>query len=115
MHARPPPLHPVIEISPFPNLGIDFITCQPLSTTNHHYIIVDVNYFTKWAKAMPTYSNNVEIVAQFIFNHFITRFGIPKSIVTDHGSHFCNNIMTKIATLLKFHFLRKLVSILPPR
>ena len=51
---------------------------------------------------MPTYLNNTKTTTRFIFNHIITRFGIPKSIVTDHELHFCNNIMTELATLLKF-------------
>ena len=71
-------------------------------TTIHHYIIMVVNYFTKWVESMPTYLNNVETIARFLFNDIITRFGIPKSIIIDHGSHFCNNIMTKLGTLLKF-------------
>lgn len=47
-----------------------------------------VNYFTKWAEAMPTLSNDGETAALFIFNHVIARFGIPKEIVTDNGTHF---------------------------
>jgi transposase InsO family protein len=63
---------------------------------------VVIDYFTKWEEAMPTYSNDEKIAKLFIFNHIIARFGVPKSIVTDHGSHFCNNMMTELSTL--FHF-----------
>ena len=103
MHAPPTPLHPEIVGDPFTKWGIDFMTCQPPSIAFHHYIIMVVNYFTKWPKAMPTYSKNAKSAPQFLFNHVITQFGIPKSIIIDHGSHFCNNVMTKLATLLKFH------------
>ena len=37
-----------------------------------------------------------------MFNHIIARFGVPQSLVTDHGSHFCNVMMTELATLLHF-------------
>ena len=103
MHEPPTPLHPIIIVGPFEKWGIYFLTCQPPSAIDHHYIIVVVDYFTKWEEAIPTYLNNTETPARFIFNHIITQFGISKSIVIDHGSHFCNNIMTELATLLKFH------------
>jgi transposase InsO family protein len=51
---------------------------------------------------MPTFSNDAKTATLFIFNHIISRFCVPKSIVTDHGSHFCNNMMTELATLLHF-------------
>jgi transposase InsO family protein len=102
MHTHPTPLHPVIAVGPFTKWGIDFTTCKPPSCHRHNYIIVVIDYFTKWAEAMPTYSNDAKTVALFIFNHIIARFGVPKSIVTDHGSHFCNSMMTKLSTLLHF-------------
>ena len=81
-------MHPVIAIGPFAKRGIDFMTCHPASTQGHKYIIVAVNYFTKWAKAMPTYLNDGKTTALFTFNHIIARFRVPKQLVTDHGSHF---------------------------
>jgi hypothetical protein len=102
MRTSPTPLHLVISIGPFAKWGIDFMTFQLLSVASHHYIIVAIDYFTKWAKTMLTYLNNVETSSQFIFNHIITQFGTPKFIITDNGSHFFHNIMIELATLLKF-------------
>eukprot|EP00253_Pinus_taeda_P016105 PITA_16105 len=51
MCAPPAPLHPIIAISPFAKWGIDFITCNPHSAGGHAYIILAVDYFTKWAEA----------------------------------------------------------------
>ena len=48
------------------------------------------------------YKADKETVAFFIFNQIITRFGIPKVIVTHHGSHFQNSMMTELATMLGF-------------
>ena len=36
----------------------------------------------------------------FLFNHIIAQFGIPKSIVTDHGMHFCNAMMAELTSML---------------
>ena len=100
MRAHPAPLHPIVTIGPFAKWGIDFTTCNPLSTAGHHYIIVAMDYFTKWAEAMPTYNNDAKIATLFLFNHIIARFGIPKSIVTDHGTHFCNAMMVELTSML---------------
>lgn len=78
------------------------MTCQPVSSADHHYIIVAVDYFTKWADAMPTRLNNGETAALFIFNHIITRFGVPKEIVSDHGSHFQNKMVDDLEAKLGF-------------
>ena len=61
--------------------------CNPASTGGHHHIIVAVDYFMKWADAIPTIKSNGEIGVHFFFNQIITRFGIPKDIFTDHGRH----------------------------
>lgn len=100
MRAHPAPLHPVVSIGPFAKWGIDFTTCNPSSATGHHYIIMAVDYFIKWVEAMPTYSNNTKTTTLFLFNHIITQFGILKSIVTDHGMHFCNAMMAELTTML---------------
>ena len=62
-----------------------------------------VDYFTKWDKAIPTYSKDRKLTDLFIFNHIIARFRIPKSIVTDHGSHFQNMMMPYLSEKLGFH------------
>ena len=62
--------------------------CNLASAGRHDHIIVVVEYFTKWDKAMPTIKSDGETAAHFIFNQIITWFGIPKELVTDHGKHF---------------------------
>eukprot|EP00253_Pinus_taeda_P012248 PITA_12248 len=46
----PAPLHPVVVVGPFAKWGIDFMTCNPTLAEGHGYIIVTVDYFTKWAE-----------------------------------------------------------------
>ena len=77
--------------------------CNPTSVGGHGYIIVAINYFTKWAEAMPTYAEDGKTTTLFLFNHVISRFKVPQSIVTDHGSHFCNQIMEELSANLGFH------------
>eukprot|EP00253_Pinus_taeda_P024306 PITA_24306 len=100
MRAPPTPLHPVVTVNPFAKWGIDYMTCNPRSAGGHGYIIVAIDYFTKWAEAMPTLSEDSHTVAQFLFNHVISRFGVPQAIIIDHGKHFRNDMMTKLTTQL---------------
>ena len=64
------------------------MTCKPTSVGGHGYIIVIIDYFTKWAEAMPTLKANGKSTVLFMFNQIIAWFGVPQSIVTDKGSHF---------------------------
>ena len=79
---------PVITVGLFNKWGIDYTTCNPPSTRGHHYIIIVVDYFTKWVKSMPMFKDDGEIATLFLFNQIIARFDILREIVTDHGSHF---------------------------
>ena len=101
-HTHPALLHPVIAIGPFAKWGIEFMHCNPTSAEGHGYIIVAMDYFTKWAEARPTYAEDGNTAALFLFNHIITRFGVLQSIITDHGSHFHNQMMEELSAKLGF-------------
>eukprot|EP00253_Pinus_taeda_P029093 PITA_29093 len=103
MHAPPAPLHPIIVVGPFGKWGINFMTCNPHSAGGHAYIILVVDYFTKWVDVMPTFLADGKTAAILIFNHIIARFGVPQAIIIDHGSHFRNIMMTKITYQLGLH------------
>nr|GEU69565.1 hypothetical protein [Tanacetum cinerariifolium] len=74
--------------------GIDFMGPFPSSRGNR-YILVAVDYLSKWveAKALPT--NDARVVVKFLKSLF-TRFGTPRAIISDHGTHFCNDIFAKV-------------------
>lgn len=94
-------LTPCIFCWPLFQMGDIFYNMQThLCYFPYNYIIVDIDYFSKWDEAISTYSNTTTL---FVFNHIISRFTIPKSIVIDHGSHFCNAMMTKLDTLPHFN------------
>ena len=51
--------------------------CNPTSAGGHGCIIVAMDYFTKWAKAMPTYAEYGKTATLFLFNNIIAIFGVP--------------------------------------
>ncbi|GJS88218.1 reverse transcriptase domain-containing protein, partial [Tanacetum coccineum] len=78
--------------------GIDFMGPFPSSRGNK-YILVAVDYLSKWveAKALPT--NDARVVCKFLKTLF-SRFGAPRAIISDRGTHFCNDQFTKV--MLKY-------------
>jgi hypothetical protein len=100
IQSHPTPLHPVVSVGPFAKWGIDFMTCHPHSAGGHGYIIVAVDYFTKWAEAMPTFDNTGKTATLFLLNHIIAHFGVPQAIITDHNSHFRNFMMFELTKKL---------------
>nr|GEX64485.1 reverse transcriptase domain-containing protein [Tanacetum cinerariifolium] len=74
--------------------GIDFMGPFPSSKGNK-YILVAVDYLSKWveAKALPT--NDARVVVKFLKSLF-SRFGTPKAIKSDRGTHFCNDQFSRV-------------------
>nr|GEV08793.1 hypothetical protein [Tanacetum cinerariifolium] len=74
--------------------GIDFMGPFPNSNGNK-YILVAVDYLSKWveAKALPT--NDARVVVKFLKSLF-SRFRTPKAIIGDRGTHFCNDQFAKV-------------------
>ncbi|GJU55162.1 reverse transcriptase domain-containing protein [Tanacetum coccineum] len=74
--------------------GIDFMGPFPSSHGNK-YILVAVDYLSKWveAKALPT--NDARVVVKFLKSLF-ARFGTPRAIISDYGTHFCNDQFAKV-------------------
>jgi hypothetical protein len=103
IQSHPAPLHLVVSVGPFAKWGTDFMTCHPHSVGGHGYIIVAVDYFTKWDEAMPTFDITGKTATLFLFYHVIPRFGVPQAIVTDHGSHFRNFMMSELTEKLGLH------------
>ena len=54
------------------------------------YILLAVDYVSKWVEAIPTRTNDSKVVLSFVKDHIFSRFGTPRAIISDGGSHFCN-------------------------
>nr|GEV71018.1 reverse transcriptase domain-containing protein [Tanacetum cinerariifolium] len=77
--------------------GIDFMGPFPSSRENR-YILVVVDYLSKWveAKALPT--NDARVVVKFLKSLFV-RFETPRAIISDRGTHFCNDKFAKVMSM----------------
>jgi hypothetical protein len=72
--------------------GLDFIgPIKPIhKNTSYQYIIVTIDYTTKWIEANALKDNIAKNITKFICENIITRFGCPTHFVSDQGSHFIN-------------------------
>nr|GEV83763.1 reverse transcriptase domain-containing protein [Tanacetum cinerariifolium] len=70
-------------------------TLNLVSTHGNKYTLVAVDHLSKWveAKALPT--NDARVVCKFLKNLF-ARFGTPRAITSDRGTHFCNDQFAKV-------------------
>ena len=57
------------------------------------YILLVVDYVSKWVEAIPTRTNDAKVVASFLRSHIFTRFGTQRALITDGGTRFCNNLI----------------------
>nr|GEZ43609.1 reverse transcriptase domain-containing protein [Tanacetum cinerariifolium] len=74
--------------------GIDFM--GPFSSSKgNKYILVAVDYLSKWVKAKALPTNDPRVVVKFLKSLF-SRFGTPKAIISDRGTHFCNDQFLKV-------------------
>ncbi|XP_074559897.1 uncharacterized protein LOC141815936 [Curcuma longa] len=84
--------------------GIDFMGPFPVSF-GFIYILLAVDYVSKWVEAIPTKTNDSAVVVNFVRTHLFCRFGIPRAIISDQGTHFCNRHMK--ALLSKYGVIHK--------
>jgi transposase InsO family protein len=83
---------------PFELVGIDIIGPLTPSFNGHQYIVVAIDYLTKWAEARPIrFADSTEVTA-FLYEDIISRHGIPKQIIMDNGSHFINMYIASICS-----------------
>ena len=64
-------------MGPFPN------------SFGNQYILVAVDYVSKWVEAIPCKTNDNKVVIKFLKENIFSRFGTPRAIISDNG-HFCN-------------------------
>ena len=83
------PLQNIIEVEVFDCWGIDFVGPFPSSYGNK-YILVVIDYVSKWVEAVATPKNDAKIVVKFLKKNIFSRFGVPRVLISDGGSHFCN-------------------------
>ncbi|RDX92426.1 hypothetical protein CR513_25443, partial [Mucuna pruriens] len=88
-------LHTITLPWPFYKWGVDILGLFPLAPGQIKFLIVAVDYFTKWVEAEPVATISAERVKRFLWKKIICRFGLPAEIVSDNGTQFASKTTTE--------------------
>ncbi|CAN6567572.1 unnamed protein product [Malus baccata var. baccata] len=101
------PQTPIFSVEIFDVWGIDFMGPFP-SSHGFLYILLAVDYVSKWVEAKATRTNDSRVVADFVKTNIFARFGMPRVLISDGGSHFCNRTIE--ALLKKYNVTHKVAT-----
>ena len=74
---------------------------EPAASNGHRFILVAIDYFTKWVEATSYKSLTKKVVVDFVRNNLICRFGVPASVITDNGANLNSYFMRDICEQFK--------------
>ena len=105
------PLHGILVVQLFDVWEIDFIGSFPSSFGNL-YILLAVDYVSKWVEAAACPKNDANTVLGFLQRNILSRFGTPRTIISDGGSHFANKMFEKLMSRYGIKHIMSLAFIL---
>ncbi|CAH9124841.1 unnamed protein product [Cuscuta epithymum] len=106
------PQVPMLYVEIFDVWGIDFMGPFPNSHGNL-YILLAVDYVSKWVEAKATKTDDAKVVADFLKTRIFSRFGVPRILISDRGTHFYNKTVS--ALLKKYGVTHKLSTAYHPQ
>ncbi|MCO5563719.1 hypothetical protein L7F22_017366 [Adiantum nelumboides] len=95
------PRQAVIANGPFEKWGIDAMGPLPRTANGKLYILVAIDYMTRWVEAQSVAKVNEKTVSKFVYTHICCGFGTPLEIVSDNGPGFRRGLLTKVCEELK--------------
>jgi hypothetical protein len=88
MRNPPKKLSLITSPWPFAKWGVDIVGPMPPGKGKRRFLLVTIDYFTKWAEAEAFATITTDKVIKFLWSSVICRFGIPHAFVTDNGKQF---------------------------
>jgi len=88
-----------IRPEPFAHIGLDIVGPLPVTLQGNRYLIVAVDFFTKWVEAEPLKEANAQNIAEFIHKEIICRHAKPQEITTDRGTEFNNQLIKTLSEM----------------
>ena len=88
------PLPPVSE--PWERIGMDIVGELPPSANNDKFLLVIVDYYSRWVEAIPLKRQTSLEIARALYEHIICRWGSPEIIHTDRAQNFTRALMMEL-------------------
>ncbi|CAF4606142.1 unnamed protein product, partial [Didymodactylos carnosus] len=86
--------------SPWHTIGVDLTGPLPKTPRGNAYILVVVDYFTKWVEFFPLGTIKSTNIAQLLHDEVICRYGIPVKIFTDNGAQFVADVFRETLKIM---------------
>jgi hypothetical protein len=99
-------MRPIIVSEPWHTVGIDITGPLPTTRRGNRFILVVVDYFTKWVELFPLQSTKANLIAQLFLDEVICRFGFPVRVISDNGVQFLSKVFTQLCNILGIHHQR---------
>lgn len=94
-----PPLNPIPVKKPFHRVAVDVLT-MPLTSRGNRYIVVFMDYFTKWAKAFAVPDQQASTIARLLVDNIVCRHGVPEELLSNRGSNFLSDLIMEMCRVL---------------
>jgi hypothetical protein len=99
-------LQPISISGAFEHIGIDVVGPLPRTIRGNRYIVVAIDYLTKWPEAKAIQLADALTIVPFIYEDVICRHGIPKRITTDQGTEFVNELTKELCEAYQIKHIR---------
>ena len=106
IHTHPNVLQDMAIPWPFHTRELDLIGPINLPSNDHIWILATTKYFLKWVEAIPLKKAIGAVVANFIQEHIITRFRIPRRLINYNGTPFINKDMKNLMEVYHIKYER---------
>ncbi|XP_077229834.1 uncharacterized protein LOC143862648 [Tasmannia lanceolata] len=113
VHQPPVPMAPIISPLPFAVWGMDILGPFPPASGGREFVVVAIDYFTKWVEAEPLAKITEQNVQNFFWKSVVCRFGIPRVLITDNGKQFDSRNFRKFCSDL--HIEQRFTSVAHPQ
>ena len=101
-NAPPQYLHTMASPWPFSAWGMDVIgAITPKASNGHEFILVAIDYFTKWVEACSFKNVTQVAVTRFVKNNIIYHYGMPEMLITNNASNLNNRMMDQLCQQFK--------------
>jgi hypothetical protein len=95
------PLEPVqIPTRKWDQIGMDMVGPLPETPSGNKCVMVVVDYLSRYPEAVPLPNQEATTIAQAFVNKIVSRWGVPKIIITDQGSNFTGNVLSIVYKML---------------
>ncbi|GFW45824.1 retrovirus-related Pol polyprotein from transposon 17.6 [Trichonephila clavipes] len=104
--------HLTPNVSNYPNeiVTLDLLGPYPASRVRRNrYVLVITDHFIKWAKIIPLNKASAQIIANKLFDNYISRYGAPVKLISDNGPQFISDIFEHLSDRLGIRHVKTVV------